>query len=77
MTFKKITKPTAKKMYLSGKTIYLVPNKCSPTNDTWVQPTPISARMGKGFETVVNEYEYYNCNYECGKVAAYYIEQEG
>ena len=75
MALKKITKPKANKYYMSGKTIYLIPNKCSPINDTWVKPVPVSAKFGKGFETVVNEFEYYNCNYECGKVAAYYIEE--
>lgn len=75
MNFKKITKPTARKLFDIGTPIYLIPNKCNIHNDTWVKPTVISKTMGVSFDKIVNEYEYYNCNYEAGKVAAYYVEK--
>lgn len=31
-------------------------------------------RGGRDFDTWVNEFEYYNCSYECGKYAAFWKE---
>lgn len=79
-TYKRISKREAKKAFLQGITIYIVPCKviASDTNP-WI--TPISFNFNHvvsennwTFENYVNNYEFYNCQYnQLGKYAAFYI----
>lgn len=70
----KINKVAAKGFYLQGKTIYLLPCKCSP-DGLWVKPYAINKDNDGDFETLINSYTYYNCsNYELGRRCSYYIE---
>ena len=69
----KINAVAAKRLYLEGTTIDLLPSKCVPGN-TWVTPHSINRVCGSDFTTIVNAYMYYNCNiYELGRRCSYYI----
>ena len=84
MSYKKINKPTARKMYNHGLPIYLVPCKCrfiEPESNEkgWVTPVNISIlecneTMNK-FDRTVSAFEYYNCNAELGYYSAYYVTE--
>ena len=64
-TVKQINKTVAKKLYDSGKTIFL--NACNMgMNNHWTSPMPLDNKAGEKFETMLNEYEYYNCCNERG-----------
>ncbi len=75
---KKITKAEAKKLYESGKSIYLNPSKMRP-NGVWHQAMKVSKASldnklshAPSFDKLVNEYHYYNCNKEMGLVVHFY-----
>ncbi len=68
----------------------MIPHKCK-INNQWFKPyairidkpyQPINSNAfvtivprNTEFDTIVNCYEYYNCNNECGNYAAYYIKE--
>ena len=74
-TFKKVTKTTAKKLFNAGITIYLLPCKAN-INSIWFSPYPFNIKQCENmdFQTIVNSFEYYNCNNEIGKYTAFYTE---
>ena len=89
---KRISKKAAEKLYNAGKPVYMLPCKMR-FNNTWQKPYKAQkensneAIAGDGFntiiprnnefETIVNAFTYYNCQYnETGKYIAYYIEME-
>lgn len=84
MVYKKVNKPTARKLYNNGITVYLLPCKVSEvaltSKNSWVSPVEISlltcAHSANKFDRTVNEYEYYNCNAELGYYASYYVTEE-
>ena len=74
----KITKAQAKKLYESGKSIYLNPSKMRP-NGIWHKAMKVSKASlnnklsnAPSFEALVNEYAYYNTNKEMGLVVHFY-----
>lgn len=74
--FVKINKTKARKLFNEGKEIHLLPCKvCFGT--MWLgEGSAISnKRLISSFDAIVNEYEFYNCNNELGKYAAYYIKK--
>lgn len=84
--WKRVSKPTARRLYDEGKTIRLCPVKINPCNEYY----PMSFDMNKNdkfevepfewelkFDSRVNKFEYYNCQYnETGKYCAFYIKEE-
>ena len=85
MKFNKVNKPTARKLYNCGVTIYLLPCKVSEValqtgGNMWVSPVEISLLTCKHdankFDRSVNDFEYYNCNAELGYYASYYVTEE-
>lgn len=85
MSYKKINKPTARKMYNHGFSIFLVPCKCrfvDPESDekSWVTPVKISIldceEEQNKFDRTVNAFEYYNCNAELGYYPAFYVKEQ-
>ena len=72
---KRINKKQARSLYNNGIDIMIIPNKCSP-NNLWFIGIWYNVNIsGSDFDKLVNEFEYYNCNYaELGKYAAYYIQ---
>lgn len=70
---KQVNKTLAKKHFDKGETIFL--NACNMRiNNSWSSPMPINNENEKKFDTVVNEFEYYNCCNERGKYANFFIE---
>ncbi len=83
----RVSKSMARRLYNAGKAIYLLPCKVRFEN-MWIKPvravpdelTTIGTSTGfdtvvarnKEFETVVNCFEYYNCNNELGRYTAFY-----
>jgi len=82
LTIKQVSKPTAKKLYEQGKTVYLQSCKFHPFG-VWSQATPINKEDNKGhmnwaendalFANRVNSFEYYNCSNEQGRYSHFYV----
>ena len=70
--YKKVDKRVARKLFDAGGVVYLAPCKANPCS-YWVYMISV-CKESAGFDTVINEFEYYNCNTELGKRAAYYVE---
>lgn len=71
----KINKIQAEKLYILGKTIYVLP--CRVTLDNpWIKPYEIHQdHVGdNSFDKVINNYMYYNCNSELGNYCSFYIK---
>ena len=76
VTIIQVQKRTAKKLFNNGETIYLqssnfhpfgVWSRCLDTNKNNINC------IDHNFETIVNEFEYYNCqNNETGKYTTFY-----
>lgn len=85
--YTRVNKATARKSFLDGKTIAIVPCKCNP-DSKFFPPFTANRRdkeqfvidetgMTNYFNSMVNSFEYYNCQYnETGKYAAFYIVAE-
>ncbi len=84
--WKRVSKRTARKLYEEGKTIRVCPVKINPCNEYYPMSYDISKddKFGgepleweKKFDSRVNAFEYYNCQYnETGKYSAFYIKEE-
>ena len=81
----RISKYNAKQRYNRGETIYICPFKLRP-GGPWHPECAISMRCPDGevqvfapssndFDSIVNEFAHFNCNYSAGKYPAYYIEE--
>lgn len=72
----KIRKNTARKLFNSGKELLIMPCKCAP-GAAWLMGFTICKNNFEycDFDSLINEFEYYNCNSECGKYTAYYIKE--
>ena len=86
-TYSRINKASARKQYLQGKTIFLLP--CNFRFDSpWYSAFPANRKnaeqftvdetgINNYFNQIVNSFEYYNCTCrETGKYAAFYIERK-
>lgn len=86
-TYTRINKTKARKQFLQGDTVYLLP--CNLRFDCpWYSAFPVSMEEQKvyaidetgiknRFESLINSFEYYNCNNsEIGKYCAFYIERK-
>jgi hypothetical protein len=73
-TVKKITKSEARKLYDSGKTIYLNMSKMLFDN-IWQPAISINKKEADStFDSLVNSYSYYNRSKETGMVVHFYKE---
>lgn len=73
-TFTRISKATAKKRYNSGLPVALCPvnfNPCGFWYSAYI--TAPKLNLEHSFDSVVNSFEYYNCNSQAGKYTAFYI----
>ena len=84
VSYERVNKSTARKMYNHGCSIFLLPCNVGESALTglnpWVSPIVISildsdSNINK-FDRAVNNYEYYNCNAELGYYAHYYVTPE-
>lgn len=87
MNYKRINKPTARRMYYQGYDIKLLPCKVSdsvvtgvPHDYDWIKPVEINISSctedANKFDRSVNAYEYYNCNAELGYYSHYFVSEE-
>ena len=84
MSYKRINKPTARKMYNHGCDILLLPCKVNDSlvegTHPWLKPVTININScehnDNKFDRTVNEYEYYNCNAELGYYSHYFVTVE-
>lgn len=85
MQYRKLTKPTARKEFNKGVTIYILPCKCSVMCfEVKGFVTPISINKDDhpddvdsgDFDKRVMYFEHYNCNSEFGHYAHYYIKEQ-
>lgn len=76
--YTRVRKDVARRLFNEGRTIYLTPsNIAASDSNIWVKPYPISnQRSRKSFDDIVNEFEYYNCNYELGYYTNFWINEE-
>ena len=72
--YKRITKAEAFKEYKNGNTIYLIPVKLTP-GGFWNPEIPIKNDSPRKWESIINEFEFYNCDYERGYYTAFYIKE--
>ena len=72
--YKRITKHAAFTAYKNGKTIYLCPVKLAP-GSVWRAEIPIRNDSPRKWESIINEFEYYNCCSERGYYTAFYIKE--
>ena len=69
---KQVNKTVAKCLYDKGETVYL--NACNMRLDNmWTSPIPLNNKAGEKFNTMVNAYEYYNCDNERGLYANFFV----
>lgn len=63
----------AKRLFNAGRTIYLHP--CNMIVDNvWQNPIPIKKQEGLRFESVVNNFSYYNCDNERGNRVLFFVQ---
>lgn len=73
ITLQQIQKRTAKKMYENGETVYLQTRNFSPFG-VWSQCFDVDKERSanESFDSVINAFEYYNCNSESGLYTTFY-----
>lgn len=72
--FVRISKCEAKRRYNAGEIIRICACNMSPVN-MWSWYYDCGLETGEEFETVVNAFQYYNCNNETGRYPAYYVKK--
>ena len=73
----RISKRAARRIYDNGGELTIIACKLSPENTFYnFGITTNKAMHGATFDQFVNAYEFYNCNYECGYYAAFYIRRD-
>lgn len=82
--YERISKATARKIYLNGETIAICARNLDPSNKNWFVAQHCNRRdrerfvideigMKNDFNNMVNSFEYYNCiNNETGRYCAFY-----
>ncbi len=70
--FVRITKQQARKRLADGKTVYICACNMNPDH-----PFGGAARIpeNRDFQIFINEYRFYNCDYERGYYVNFYIEK--
>lgn len=83
--YERISKATARKLFLKGEKIGMLPCKAVPGSAWFPYPYMLDREAQKDFvvdeigmenrfNSLVNSFEYYNCNNELGKYASFYRE---
>lgn len=74
----RVNKTIAKTYFTAGKDVIFTPCNCRPVNDVFGLAMPMNKCNqncdGQSFDSIVNAFEYYNCNAETGKYTAFYVE---
>lgn len=79
VTYIRINKTKARVKYNEGKTIYLIQDMMRLPN-AWEKPCPIHkdglSSIGREFDDHVKDFQYHNCDSQCGCGVKYFIKQE-
>ncbi len=75
MTFTKINKATARKLYNNCKSFWMTACNMRPENGILIN-SPARQYNDETFDNIVNAFTYYNCNHETGYYPAYYIDDK-
>ena len=75
--YERVDKRVARRLFDEGTTLYLTPCRCAVTSmftvkvgkDWW------GVEEDRTFDSLVNEFEYYNCNAELGRYTMYFVEK--
>ena len=75
VNYKRINKTAARNRFYSGEPVYIVPCLVPVKGSKWFTAGEIVRDLypERSFEQIMNAYEYYNCNNEFGRYAAYYV----
>ena len=77
--YHRVNKATARRVFNAGGVVIMCACNLRP-DSYWSPSVPIAAgnyETPRAFDSLVNEYAYYNCNInECGKYAAFYTEEK-
>ena len=72
--FTKINKAAACKLYNNKQPFIMVPCNMRPDSVFALEIKP--GWMWRSFDTMYNEFFYYNCNHECGRYIAFYVKED-
>lgn len=70
-------KATAKKLFMDGEEVILVPSMCGPLSMFAIRIKKQPYQTLLDFERLINEFSYYNCNNETGRRVHYYTNPFG
>ncbi len=77
ITIKQVSKAAARKQFEAGNEVYLQSSNMRPFG-VWQSICPIKKdnpySWSANFESITNEYSYYNCDNERGKYVHFYIK---
>lgn len=74
LNYTRINKSEARKLYNLGRPIVVLPCKANPNSPWFSNSTVTKESTDKDFDTLVNEFTYYNCNTaELGRRPAFYV----
>jgi len=75
--YTRIRKDVARRLFDQGRIIYLTPSKIVATDSSpWIKPYPIDNQAGYDFDSIVNNFEFYNCCWELGYYTNFWIKEE-
>ena len=74
MAYKRITKRLARKLHEMGMPYFMQACKMSIDNP-WESPMPVTNKQDRDFDAFVNEFKYYNCDYERGYYPHFYVKE--
>ena len=79
MSYRRINKRVAKRLFTEGVTVRVLPCKANPHSPWWHggacwNPAYIKENTSKDFDEMVSAFIYYNCNHEVGYYPAFYVE---
>lgn len=74
---RQVRRDTAKKCYEKFQTVYLLASNMRFDNKIWGGACPIHKdreSWGENFESIINSFEYYNCDSERGRYVRFFVE---
>lgn len=72
----KINKAAARKLYNNNQPFWIVACNLRPQCGILIGSASFEHMADIPFDTMVNSFEYYNCNNDTGRYAAFYTDDE-
>lgn len=72
---KRINKAVARRLYNEGKSFWITACNMRPECGIYIGSLSFERMTDTPFDTMVNMFEYYNCDNERGRYPAYYVEE--